>query len=595
MSEGDNTSVYIYNGVGGVPNDVTHVRVDPSVTIIPREAFQECRDLEEVELPKGLMQIESNAFNFSKSLISINIPSTVEEIGDHAFDHCVKLDGITLPEGLQRLGDEAFASCQSLQRINIPSSINTIGYRTFCHCHSLIDVVFSDGLREIKEDAFSRCRSLVSVTLPSSLKVIGTELFEGCKLLNEVHMHDTIETIQPRAFKDCNFTNFRMSPLISDVVDISIVGGNASLVSLELPETAGHFKDNFNSTNELYTKLSVRNIALPSECVIDVNALALKYCKELEMVFPDADEDTISDALKHRFDDLPIHKICYYQSYSDNEITLQHLKREINPWTSKPAGQLNTTGEQHDCLGMTPLHILACSTKPTIEMYRLLIEKYPETLTMKDKWGGVPLLYALWCNTPTEVVDLLVTSYKSLHPDYDFNWGRMLETLAKCNVPLANIQKLVNTQQNIFPDQKYDMQGIVLVIALYDTSQASFNKPCTAVDTFQYLLRISIAERLESLAIRRWSVELKNVIISLPKIAKCRYTDTQAVFDRLATYESIKEGTSILELALWKAKIDEVRNKRPRVGGDVSYKEQCRINCGADIIIRNVLPYMLPE
>lgn len=88
---------------------------------------------------------------------------------------------------------------------------------------------------------------------------------------------------------------------------------------------------------------------------------------------------------------------------------------------------------------------------------------------------------------------------------------------------------------------------------------------------------------------------MENVINALPKNAKSRYTDTQAVFDRLETYESIKEGTSVLELALWKAKIDEGRNKRQRVEGDDSYKEQCRVNCGGDIIIRNVLPYLLPE
>ena len=109
------------------------------------------------------------------------------------------------------------------------------------------------------------------------------------------------------------------------------------------------------------------------------------------MAFPDEDEETITDALQNRFDDLPIHKLCYYQSYHDNETTIQSLKREINPWTTKPPGKLNLTGKEQDCLGMTPLHILACSTKPSIEMYRLLIEKYPETLIMKDKWDDIPL------------------------------------------------------------------------------------------------------------------------------------------------------------------------------------------------------------
>ena len=113
-------------------------------------------------------------------------------------------------------------------------------------------------------------------------------------------------------------------------------------------------------------------------------------CNDLKIAFPNEDSDTISDALRHRFDDLPIHKICYYQSYHPTETVMQNLKREINPWTANILGQLNASGKEQDCLGMTPLHILACSTQQNVEMYRLMIEKYPEALIMKDKWEIYP-------------------------------------------------------------------------------------------------------------------------------------------------------------------------------------------------------------
>ena len=54
-------SIYIYNGVDRVPNNVTHVRVDPSL-LIPEETFMNCRQLIEVELPEGLIRIEDDAF-----------------------------------------------------------------------------------------------------------------------------------------------------------------------------------------------------------------------------------------------------------------------------------------------------------------------------------------------------------------------------------------------------------------------------------------------------------------------------------------------------------------------------------------------------
>ena len=317
------------------------------------------------------------------------------------------------------------------------------------------------------------------------------------------------------------------------------------------------------------------------------------------VAFPDADtddddnnDDTITVALKHRFDDLPIHKICYYQSYHDNEATMQSLKREINPWTTKPLGQLNRTGKQQDCLGMTPLHILACSTKPTIEMCQLLIEKYPESLIMKDKWGDIPLLYTFWCNAPAGVLDLLVESYKSLHPDYEFDWKGMLLTMAKRNVPLTSIKNLINTQQESFPNQDYDMQQVVIELATCN-EQGFRSLPYTSDETFRYLLRLSISDRLDTLDVTRFQEDMKNCIDEVGE--EISREEVCAVYDRLAIYESIKEGTSILELSLWKAKIDENRNKRARADGDVSYKEQCRINSGADIIIWNVLPYLLPK
>jgi len=597
MSEEESTPVYIYNGVGVVPEDVSHVRVDPSVTVIPEQSFFGHEKLEEVELPEGLVTIGDNAFSDCKSLKRINIPSTVIEIGYNAFQGCNKLNGITLPDGLQTVGMYAFSSCTSLQRINIPPGITQIKLGGFFFCKGLTKVMFSEGIIELG-NAFGFCESLVSVQLPSSLRVIGGETFQCCGVLNEIHMPNSIVSIGPRAFLGCNLINFRLPPLIINV-DLFIFGNlngnnNKCLVSLELSEnitqitiTSGHSQPRLES---------LRNVALPSECEVDADAL-LNFT-DLRVAFPNEDMDTISEALQHRFDDLPIHKICYYQSYHDNETTMQYLKREINPWTSKPPGQLNRTGKQQDCLGMTPLHILSCSTKPTIEMYQLLIEKYPETLIVKDKWGDIPLLYALWCNAPNEVLDLLVESYKSLHPDYEFDWSGMMQTLAKRNIPLPNIQKLINTHQSSYPNQEYDLQSVVTALASSNATQASLHQPFTNGETFRYLLWISIIKRLDLLDITKWRIDLENSIsiLSLPGYnGSNREVDTQLVYDRLATYESIKEGTSVLELALWKAKIDEGRNKRARVGEDVSYKEQCRVNSGADIIIRNVLPYLLPK
>lgn len=212
-----------------------------------------------------------------------------------------------------------------------------------------------------------------------------------------------------------------------------------------------------------------------------------------------------------------------------------------------------------------------------------------------DKWGDVPLLYALWSNASSEVIELLVKSYKSAHPDYKFDWSGMIHTLVKRHVPKANIEKLVETHQNNFPNQEYNMQGLVMELATYDTSHWDSNSnSCTHQDTFDYLLHVSISKPLDALAISRWRVDVEDSANAFFKGGSQRERETKSLYAKLATYESIKEGTSVLELALWKAKIDESRNKRARID-EVSYRDRCRVNCRADIIIKNVLPYLLPK
>ena len=211
-------------------------------------------------------------------------------------------------------------------------------------------------------------------------------------------------------------------------------------------------------------------------------------------------------------------------------------------------------------------------------------------------------MYAFRCNSPADVIQLLVESYKSIYPDYVFDWAGMIQMFAKRRVPLENIQKLVDTHQTSFPHQHYDLHTIIMELASHDTSQARFTRSCTSIETFRYLLRVSISERVDSLDVRKWRLELDKSTNEFPDEVSLREGETRALFDKLALYDSLKEAAPVLELALWKAKIDEFVlrgsgqcNKRARIDIDMSQREQCRMSCGADIVVRNVLRYLLPK
>ena len=81
----------------------------------------------------------------------------------------------------------------------------------------------------------------------------------------------------------------------------------------------------------------------------------------------------------------------------------------------------------------------------------------------------------------------------------------------------------------------------------------------------------------------------------------------ESVINRIEHYKIehkrlLKEATTLLELALWKARLDEkeekdtleVKSKKSKTDMESARKER-RITSGADIIIRNVLPFLKLE
>jgi hypothetical protein len=351
---------------------------------------------------------------------------------------------------------------------------------------------------------------------------------------------------------------------------------------------------------EFDSRLSgLRNIALPPGCdIVDPKDLC-NVDSLIAVLFPNNDDATVSaddcremlEMLRRRFDGLSIHNECYSQTFKDNEVVMRNLRRLINPWSTRDStiiGRLNMTGRMQDCLGMTPLHILACSTRHTLEMYELIVQKYPQNLVTQDKWGDVPLLYAFWCNAPDEIVRFLVESYKTRYPGYTLDWEHMILTLADNKVHTSRIQLLIDIQQQDFANQECNLEDVV---ARFDCSIYS---PRT-IEILQFLLREIVSRRIEACGVGRWRIEL------MTAIDKINDQDLESeIYSMLDQCETLKESAGIIELALWKAKLADDDNNCDKIrkvvndGTTIGRRERCRINCGADIVLRNVLPYLSP-
>jgi hypothetical protein len=80
-------------------------------------------------------------------------------------------------------------------------------------------------------------------------------------------------------------------------------------------------------------------------------------------------------------------------------------------------------------------------------------------------------------------------------------------------------------------------------------------------------------------------------------------TETLAILEYCESeYRKLKVMTSLLELAMWKMKINDSKDCDETKGGGnkkikrdgTEFRLQCRISCGANLVIENVLPYLLP-
>ena len=229
---------------------------------------------------------------------------------------------------------------------------------------------------------------------------------------------------------------------------------------------------------------------------------------------------------------------------------------------SRRRSKLDLSGKQQDCLGMTPLHILACSTSQSIDLYKVLIDKYPETLVTEDRWGAIPLLYAIWGSAPDEIIQFLIDSYKSIYPDYELNWTSMLKTLGtvvaldidtESNCLEDIIQNFLNLQEESFP--KHDIAREEVLDDLVE--KGIFQSPLI------FFTKCSIKMRLNAIGLKQYrDVIMKKMdsilgIHRLDEYGRRRefLTEVQTMFTQYETkYQSLKEATSVLELVLWKNK-----------------------------------------
>ena len=154
--------------------------------------------------------IEASVFQGCAKLVSIDIPSSVVNIGKNAFANCDALLSVTIPEGVQSIGDWAFYGCDNLTSISISQNVAYLGEDVFLNNPKLESIVVDS--RNTTFDSRNDCNAIIetqsntllygckNTVVPKGITTIGAFAFEQCTGLESIELPSKLNKIEMGAF-----------------------------------------------------------------------------------------------------------------------------------------------------------------------------------------------------------------------------------------------------------------------------------------------------------------------------------------------------------------------------------------------------------
>lgn len=190
----------------------TVVIADSEEQIYERE-FEGCSNLQNITIGDGVLAIGTYAFSACTSLPTISIPQSAKSIGDYAFSQCEKLSDVIIKNRTNTitLGHNGksplFVDCP-LDSVYIGGKISYSrlgdeGYSPFYRNTTLRTVLITDKEEQVYENEFYGCTGLKKVIIGNGVTSIGDYAFSGCSALESFSFGSSTRTIGDEAFSDC--------------------------------------------------------------------------------------------------------------------------------------------------------------------------------------------------------------------------------------------------------------------------------------------------------------------------------------------------------------------------------------------------------
>ena len=167
---------------------------------------------------------------------TISLPTSLTLIYRNACENCRYLTEVIIPDKIEKVGDSAFSNCNSLEKVKIGKVVKTIGSFAFFDCFSLKEIEFGVSLETIEEEAFHGC-GFEKLTLPDGLKIIDKYAFSLSDNLEEISFPSSLEFLGERPFYNSKLKSIDLSDTKIESLSSGTFSGCGELSTVSLPQT----------------------------------------------------------------------------------------------------------------------------------------------------------------------------------------------------------------------------------------------------------------------------------------------------------------------------------------------------------------------
>lgn len=274
---------------------------------------------------------------------SVNIPQTINHIGEEAFKGCYNIKEIYFYSQIQNIENHAFSGCTSIRYVysfiedlsldniiaeKIPSgAYYYYFYSTYFpgegYHYNLIPNEFTipEGVISLGKKLFANYNSVGTIYLPESLSSIGEGAFSNCANLYSVYFGKNIKKIGPKAFLNCSYLSHLSNTSKIEEIGEKAFCGCSMLQSINLPSVKHIERNAFYSCGNLLS-------AETGSSLQSIGEQAFMSCSQLSKFVMSNNVETIGDS-------------AFYDCAKLTNINLPTSLKKINKATFRNCSSLN--------------------------------------------------------------------------------------------------------------------------------------------------------------------------------------------------------------------------------------------------------------